>query len=66
MSPVSYELGLYIPEDGILHSHRSENLNSYKLDDVNTGFDAVSSRLSQKIFWIFLSRILSSRAHNTL
>jgi hypothetical protein len=24
--PVRYELGFYIPEDGILHSHRHENL----------------------------------------
>jgi hypothetical protein len=24
--PVRYELGSYIPEDGILHSHRGENL----------------------------------------
>jgi hypothetical protein len=29
MSPVKYELGLYIPEDGILHSHCHENLKSY-------------------------------------
>jgi hypothetical protein len=29
MSPVSYVLGFYIPEDGILHSHRRENLKSY-------------------------------------
>jgi hypothetical protein len=27
--PVKYELGFDIPEDGILHSHRSENLKSY-------------------------------------
>jgi hypothetical protein len=31
MSPVKYELGLYITEDDILHSHRRENLKSYKL-----------------------------------
>jgi hypothetical protein len=31
MSPVRYELGFYIPEDGILHSHRRENLKSYNL-----------------------------------
>jgi hypothetical protein len=31
MSPVKYELGFYIPEDGILHSHRRENLKSYKV-----------------------------------
>jgi hypothetical protein len=27
--PVRYELGFYIPEDGILHSHRREDLKSY-------------------------------------
>jgi hypothetical protein len=26
---VRYDLGFYIPEDGILHSHRRENLKSY-------------------------------------
>jgi hypothetical protein len=26
---VKYELGFYIPEDGILHSHRRENLKFY-------------------------------------
>jgi hypothetical protein len=29
VSPVKYELGFYIPEDGILHSHCRENLKSY-------------------------------------
>jgi hypothetical protein len=29
MSPVRYELGFYIPEDVILHSHCRENLKSY-------------------------------------
>jgi hypothetical protein len=29
VSPVRYELGFYIPEDDILHSHRRENLSSY-------------------------------------
>jgi hypothetical protein len=28
MSPVRYELGFYIPEDDVRHSHRRENLNS--------------------------------------
>jgi hypothetical protein len=28
--PVKYELGFYIPEDGILHSYRRENLKSYR------------------------------------
>jgi hypothetical protein len=31
MSPVRYELGFYIPEDDLLHSHRRENLNYYIL-----------------------------------
>jgi hypothetical protein len=29
VSPVRYELGFYIPVDGILHSHHLENLNFY-------------------------------------
>jgi hypothetical protein len=29
VSPVKYEMGFYIPEDGILHSHCRENLKSY-------------------------------------
>jgi hypothetical protein len=29
MSPVRYELGFYTPEEGIVHSHRRENLKSY-------------------------------------
>jgi hypothetical protein len=30
VSPVKYELGFYIPEDDILHSHRREELKSYR------------------------------------
>jgi hypothetical protein len=30
--PVRYELGFCIPEDGILHSRRRENLESYNMD----------------------------------
>jgi hypothetical protein len=29
MFPVRYELGFYIPDDGILRSHRRENLKYY-------------------------------------
>jgi hypothetical protein len=32
MSPVIYELGFYIPEDGIVHSH--ENLKFYIIRDI--------------------------------
>jgi hypothetical protein len=31
VSPVRYELCLYIPEDGILYSHHCENLKSHKI-----------------------------------
>jgi hypothetical protein len=29
VSPVKYELGFYIPEDGILHSYSPDDLKSY-------------------------------------
>jgi hypothetical protein len=29
VSPVKNELGYYVPEDDILHTHRRENLKSY-------------------------------------
>jgi hypothetical protein len=29
VSPVNYELGFYIPDDSILHSHGRKNLKSY-------------------------------------
>jgi hypothetical protein len=39
---VRYELGFYIPEDGILHSHRRETVKSYiisqKVSIVVNGF----------------------------
>jgi hypothetical protein len=37
VSPVKYELEFYIPEDCILHSHRLENLKSYKeiMDEIS-------------------------------
>jgi hypothetical protein len=41
VSPVKYELGFYIPENDIHHTHFLENLKSYKepplLTDVQTG-----------------------------
>jgi hypothetical protein len=33
MFPVRHELGFYIPEDGIRHSHRREILKSYSYTD---------------------------------
>jgi hypothetical protein len=42
VSPVKYELGLYIPED-ILHSHRRKHLKSYRLG-------VVENRVLRRIF----------------
>jgi hypothetical protein len=30
VSPVRYELGFHVPEDGIIHSHRCEHLKFYR------------------------------------
>jgi hypothetical protein len=45
VSAVKYELGFYIPEDGILHSHRRENLKSYIL------------QCYRRIFFLFLRNL---------
>jgi hypothetical protein len=37
MSPVKYELGLYIPEDDILHSHCREDVKSYNISLASSG-----------------------------
>jgi hypothetical protein len=50
MSPVRYELGFYIPEDGILHSRRRENRKSYQRSDVRFPAEA-------DIFSLPLSRL---------
>jgi hypothetical protein len=34
VSPVKYELGFYLPEDDILHSHRRENLILQEIHDL--------------------------------
>jgi hypothetical protein len=54
---VRYKLGFYIPEDTILHSHRSENLKSYIMDIVrseNWGIPSTGTRFA-------LNAVLSSR-----
>jgi hypothetical protein len=50
VSPVKYELGFYIPEDDILHSHRRGNLKSYTLSlcSTLTVRDHVSHQLEDK------------------
>jgi hypothetical protein len=43
VSPVRYELGFYIPEDGTLHSDRCEHL---KFDIALTGWAVKTSNLT--------------------
>jgi hypothetical protein len=38
VSPVRYELGFYIPEDCILHSHSRENFGSYRKEFLGSYF----------------------------
>jgi hypothetical protein len=57
MSPVRYELGFYIPEDGILHSHRRDSLKSIsrnvckimakRIDSNSPYSDQITNSLSQ-------------------
>jgi hypothetical protein len=37
VSPVKYQLGFYIPENGILHSKRHENLKPKNLKVIKNG-----------------------------
>jgi hypothetical protein len=43
VSPVKYELGFYIPEDDILHSHCRENVKLYMLLFVCYGGNSVKN-----------------------
>jgi hypothetical protein len=56
VSPVRYELGFYIPEDDILHSHRRENLKSYMVDKLSLidkgGFRRGRDAADRKRDWI--------------
>jgi hypothetical protein len=47
MFPVRYELGFYIPENNVRHSHRRENLKFY----------IIFLRLSLQEEYLFLFRI---------
>jgi hypothetical protein len=42
VSPVKYEMGFYIAEDGILHSHCRDNRKSHNLSFVPAKRNAVS------------------------
>jgi hypothetical protein len=55
VSPVRYELGFYIPEDGIFHSHCNENLKSYI-----AFWDAFAEVSIKNGFWDFVPCSTSS------
>jgi hypothetical protein len=51
MSSVRYKLGFYIPEDGVLYSHRREDLSSCR--DYNMSVDGEEKVLETcKLFWL--------------
>jgi hypothetical protein len=51
MFPVRYELGLYIPEDGILHRHRCENHTVWIYVHINIMRDSKSCTVSERYFY---------------
>jgi hypothetical protein len=65
MSPVRYELGFYIPEDGILHSHRGVNLRSYTLTlheySYNDNSDCWPLRMPHSVEFVTSSSLLFVR-----
>jgi hypothetical protein len=55
VSPVRYELGLYIAEDGILHSHCCENFKYYMGTENTASYR--NNTMMTKIFWEILWKI---------
>jgi hypothetical protein len=53
VSPLRYELGFYIPEDGILRSHRRENHKSYESDSfaIKAEIQVSRSGIPDRPFW---------------
>jgi hypothetical protein len=72
MSPVFYELGFYIPEDDIFHSHRRENLKSYiALPSGPRSVDVSPMRyelgfISQKTAFFIVSAVKSSNLNTAI
>jgi hypothetical protein len=50
VSPVKYELGFYIPEDDILHSHRRGHLKSYIVQHISYVREAICMA---RIYWVY-------------
>jgi hypothetical protein len=58
VSPVRYELGLYIPEDDNLHSHRRENLKSYNMNGAHL---ASTTRITNESTYFHLKEETQSK-----
>jgi hypothetical protein len=61
VSPVKYEMGFYIPEDDILHSHCRENLKSYI---VKTLFVLKVLEISLPLILVQVILYCGTRLHN--
>jgi hypothetical protein len=48
--PATKELGFYIPENGVLHSHRCENLRSCRLTFIFAGMICRKFEMQSKCF----------------
>jgi hypothetical protein len=50
MSPIRYERGFYIPEEGILHSQRLKILRSYTVHEPLSRIKKVSAAVYSAVF----------------
>jgi hypothetical protein len=57
VSPVKYELGFYIPEDDILHSHCRENLRSYLISLVFNDSKMTGSVYTSVIIFVGMTEL---------
>jgi hypothetical protein len=62
VAPVKYELGIYIPEDEILHCHSRENLRSYicEKQSPDTGFMLHCRIMSAILTYVYIYILLSA------
>jgi hypothetical protein len=51
VSPVRYEVGFYVPEDGILQSRRPENLTPHKYATACPNENELLHGLKRTQFW---------------
>jgi hypothetical protein len=61
VSPVKYELGFYIPEDDILHSHCRDNLKSYIVTVVSKR--SLATDVLRLLSYVYTATISSDSSH---